>query len=99
MPRLARAKHERIAFGFRYFPRIDAGHATALEVHLHHDAVRLGRRFLELALQDVDDKRHGGVIVIEQDDAILRRLLGLATDAFLDLPASSSAALVLIHSI
>ena len=43
----ARESTQRVDFGFRDFPRIDAAQPLALHVHLHHDAVRLGRRLLE----------------------------------------------------
>ena len=77
-------RRQRVDFRFRDFPRIDAGDAAAVEVHLHHDAVRLGRRLLEHRLEHVDDELHGRVVVVEQDDAVERRLLGFLADAFLD---------------
>ena len=45
----APATSTRVDLGFGDFPRIDAGDAAAVQVHLHHDPVRLGRRFLEHA--------------------------------------------------
>ena len=51
--------------------------------------------FWNTALQDVDDELHGRVVVIEQDDAVQRRLLGFLPDAFLDL----SAGLVLVPTL
>ena len=96
VPGFARARHERVDFGFRHFPRVDAGHTTAVDVHLHHNAVRLGRRFLEHGFQDVDDEVHGRVVVIEQDDAVQRRLLGFAPDAFLD---RSTRLVLMVHPV
>ena len=44
---------DRVDFGFGDFPGIDAGDAAAVQVHLHHDPVRLGRRLLEHRLEHV----------------------------------------------
>ena len=60
----------------RNFPRVNAGQAPAVEVHVHGDTVCLGRRFLENALEDIDHELHGCVVVVEQHDAVQRRLFG-----------------------
>src|SRR5450432_3128931 len=53
-------------------------------MHLHHDSVRLGRRFLKNPLQHVQHELHGGVVVVEQDDLEEGRLFLLGLDPFLD---------------
>src|SRR5205823_344325 len=60
------------------------GDATAVPMHLHHDAVRLCRRFLKHGLEHVYDEIHRRVIVVEEYDLEQRRILLLGLDALLD---------------
>ena len=77
-----------IGFGFRDLPRVDAGNPASVQVHLHHDAVRLRGRFLEQRLEHVDDEHHGRVVVVQQDDVVERRLLLLRLRSLLLLDAA-----------
>src|SRR5581483_1089557 len=84
MAGIPRARQERLHFRLGHFPRVDARETASFAVHLHHAAVRLGRRFLEERLQHLDDEVHRRVVVVEQDHAVERRLLRLAANALLD---------------
>ena len=53
---------------------------------LHHNAVRLGGRFLEQRLEHVHDELHWRVVVVQEDHTVQGRLFGLVFDAFLDRP-------------
>ena len=60
---------------FRYFEIVHATDAFAFRVYLQHD-LRGSRPFhSEYGLQDIDDKFHWRVVVIDKDDTIQRRLL------------------------
>src|SRR5258708_3768521 len=73
-----------VRFGLGHFPWIHAGDAAAVDVHLHHDPVRLSRHLLEHRLEDVHHELHRRVVVVEQDHRVLRRFLSLDVDPFLD---------------
>ena len=51
---------------------------------MHHDAIGLRRGFLKDRLQHMQHEIHRRVVVVEQDDLILRRVLFLGVDALLD---------------
>ena len=84
---MSRAAGERGYFvGFRLgdLPGIDAGDASAVDVDLHHDPMRFGRHLFKHRLQHIHHELHRCVVVVEQDNRILRRLLPFDVDPFLD---------------
>ena len=85
--RLAGQRRDRLGLGFGDFPRIDAGDAAAVQVHLHHDPVGLGRRFLEQRLEHLDHELHRRVVVVQQDDLVERRILVLVSARSLTAPS------------
>ena len=74
---LARQIHHLSYFGFSYFVRVNAADANPLLVDVEHDMGRLLVILVEEALQDHDDELHRRVVVIEQEDLVQTRLLGL----------------------
>ena len=99
VPGPARKRHHRVDLGLRHFPRVDAGHAAAVHVHLHHDPVGLGRRLLKQRLEHVHDEIHRRVVVVQQHDAVQRRFLGLVLDALLDCPVRVMTVCAYLESI
>ena len=64
-------------FGLRHLERINAADAHAVAVDMQHDLNRLFARLGEEALQHVHDEFHRRVVVVEQQNLVERRLLGL----------------------
>ncbi len=61
---------------FGHFISIDTAQPHALLVDMKHDARGLFPGTIEEMFQDVDDKLHRRVIVIQQKHTVERRLLG-----------------------
>ena len=64
-------------FGFGNLPRIDAAKTGASFVNIEHDPGCFSRRFAEYHFQYMDDKIHGGIIIVQKNDPVERRLFGL----------------------
>mgnify|MGYP003716122175 CR=1 FL=1 len=62
---------------FGHFVSIDTAQPHALLVDMKHDARGLFPGTIEEMFQDVDDKLHRRVIVIQQQDLVHGRFLGL----------------------
>src|SRR5687767_12531445 len=63
--------------GLSHLKSIDAAHADSATVDMQHDLDGLLARLGEEAFQDVHHELHRGVVVVEQQDLVERRLLGL----------------------
>ncbi len=74
---LARKVHDLGHFRFGHFERINAADAHPVIVDMQHDPGRLLARLVEEVLQDQDHELHGGVIVVQQEDAVERWFPGL----------------------
>ena len=64
-------------FGFGHLVGEDATFADPMLVHMHHDALRRLMVFVEDTLKHVHDELHRRVVVVEQEDTIEVRPLGL----------------------
>jgi len=74
---LLRKVHDLRDFGFSNLVGIDAADAYALLMDMEHALHRLLMGLVKKPLKHVDDKFHRGVVVIEHDDPVHRRLLRL----------------------
>src|SRR4051812_40621560 len=80
--RLAGQRRERFHLGLGDLPWIDTRNPAAVEMHLHHDSIRFGRRLLKYALENFEHEFHRRVIVVEQDDLVEGRFFLLGVDPF-----------------
>ncbi len=62
--RFLRQKMDAGYLRFRDFSGIGAAHPDPAKMDIEHDPVRLDRRLAEHLLQHLDDKLHGGVIIV-----------------------------------
>ena len=69
--------HDLSHFRFRHLIGENPAFADPMLVHVHHDSLRRLVILVEETLEHVDHKLHGRVIVIEQQDTIKIRPLGL----------------------
>jgi hypothetical protein len=77
--------------------RIDAAFAHTVIVDMQHDAmVAASRSFWKDALEDVNDKLHGGVVVVQYQDSIEAWLFGFRSGAGDDRRAATGTALAVI---
>jgi len=77
----ARKVHNLRDLGFRDLVRIDAAFADPVMMHMQHDSRRGFAVLVEEALEHVNHELHRGVVVVEDEDTIEARLLGLRLGA------------------
>jgi len=70
--------HGLVHFGLGNFIRVDAAHAYPFLMNMEHDLGGFFMGFIEELLQHVNDELHRGVIVIQHQNLIHRRLFGFA---------------------
>lgn len=63
-------------FGFRDFVRVNTAYADASLMHMKHDLGGILLRAIEEALEDVNDKLHWRIVVVQHQDFVHRWTLG-----------------------
>jgi hypothetical protein len=80
-------------FGFRHFEGVDAAHPYPLLMNMQHDGIGIFRILVEELPQDLHDKLHWRVVVIEQQNLVKRRLLRFRLGPRQDLRAIAALAI------
>ena len=73
----ARKVHDLRDLGFRDLVRIDAAFADPVMMHMHHYSCGGFVVLAKEAFQNMHDEFHGGVVVVENEDPVHVRPLGL----------------------
>ena len=73
--------HDLRHLGLRNFVREDPALADTVVVYVHHDLKRDFLRLVEEFLDDVDDELLGSVVVVQQENPVEARSLGLRLGA------------------
>ena len=68
--------HHLCHFGLRHLVGEDPAFSDAIVVNMQHNSGRVLSRFVEEALQNVNDELHGRVVVVQEKDPVEIRPLG-----------------------